>query len=352
MSPRKSGRPTSQEAAIPEQAYGKPSWVPPVHNQHPKADAQVVTTMADAVAEQVQPSATEEGFQRFYNTFESLISKLSAPLAFAGLPLISEELIASDTPVEPSSRSKKSTPSRPATAEPDLSKFISRAALRASSHPNQNDSFYVVPTTGHTVSYAGILSFAEKEKRRLAAKSHSDDPEMFDNPDNDDFVDARETPMPQSPIFKRKLSGSGSLVKGGKDLNIVVEELYTENKSLKDMVDKLSKRLHAFEMSAQSSSLALQESMRLMRPQSPIPHSQQIATGESDVDAKMISKMKLLEEQVGASDKEIQKLGRENEKLRNVVSKYRERWEKLKEGAKSRREGGLKEAQASNDKDP
>jgi hypothetical protein len=38
--------------------------------------------------------------------------------------------------------------------------------------------------------------------------------------------------------------------------------------------------------------------------------------------------------------KEIERLGKENEKLKTVVARYRERWEKLKEGAKTCREGG------------
>jgi len=33
-------------------------------------------------------------------------------------------------------------------------------------------------------------------------------------------------------------------------------------------------------------------------------------------------------------------MGKENEKLKGVVGRYRERWEKLKEGARVRREGG------------
>ena len=147
-------------------------------------------------------SASEEGFQKFYSTFESLLSRLSAPLAFAGLPLISEE--SSSTPsnvahVESSPKSRTSIATRHGAAEPDLTKFISRAALRASALPAPgSDSFYVVPATGHTVSYANILSFAEKEKRRLAATLHSDNPDLFDDPANDDFVDARETLMPTS----------------------------------------------------------------------------------------------------------------------------------------------------------
>jgi hypothetical protein len=328
--------------------HGKPSWVPPVHNLQPKADTQV--TRASAVAEQAQPTAAEEGFHKFYSTFESLISKLSAPLAFAGLPLAPEE---ASEPVEASPRSRKHDSTRAPAGEPELSKFISRAALRASAHPNPgNDSFYVVPTTGHTVSYAGILSFAEKEKRRISASVHSENPDLFDEPDNDDFVDAHETLLRSPGNPRKKISSSASKMKGGNELSNVVEELYIENKSLKDIVDKLSKRLHAFEMSAQSSSMALQESMRLMRPQSPAPPNHQPAATNAEAESKLADKLRSLEEQAGVNEKEMQKLAKENEKLRNVVARYRERWEKLKEGAKSRRDGAPKDTQGSNTPDP
>lgn len=307
----------------------------PTHQS--KADAQVLTTRASAVAEPAAPSASEEGFHKFYSTVESLLSKLSAPLAYAGLPLISEE---PSTPAE-SAKSKetqqkfKPTSSRSTTGEPDLTKFISRAALQASAHPAQGgDSFYVVPTTGHTVSYANILSFAEKEKRRMAVSMHSADPGLFDDPDHDDFVDAHETLMPPSPGFK-KFGGKGKL-SGVKELENVVEELYIENKSLKDCIDQLCKRLHAFEMSAQQSSLALQESMRMMRPSSPAPLPSAPKGGE--IEAKMIRKIRSLEEQVEVVEKEMRKLAKENEKLQSVVARYKDRWEKLKEGAKTRRE--------------
>ena len=168
----------------------------------------------------------------------------------------------------------------------------------------------------------------------MAASMHSADPGLFDDPDHDDFVDAHETPMPPSPGFK-KFGGKGKAL-GVKELENVVEELYIENKSLKDCIDQLSKRLHAFEMSAQQSSLALQESMRMMRPSSPAPLP--LASKGGELEAKMTRKIRSLEEQVEAGEKEMRKLAKENEKLQSVVARYRDRWEKLKEGAKTRRE--------------
>ena len=44
-----------------------------------------------------------------------------------------------------------------------------------------------------------------------------------------------------------------------------------------------------------------------------------------------------LEEEMRKQKKESERMGRENEKLKGVVGRYRERWEKLKEGARTRR---------------
>jgi hypothetical protein len=183
---------------------------------------------------------------------------------------------------------------------------------------------------------------------------HSENPDLFADPEEDDFVDARETPMPVSPTASKRLRPV-SPAKGRKKPNNMemeqkVEELDMENQSLKGVVDKLSKRLHAFEMAAQNSSMALQESMRLMRDMSPArtlsresSGKSQATTGDVGGDEALKKRVLELEEHVQLGGKEIERLGRENEKLRGVVARYRERWEKLKEGAKTRREGGGKD---------
>lgn len=325
--------------SIPE--HSQPSWIPPTQSPSRKAEPQTGTSRTSAVAEPAAATANDEGFSRFYSTFENILSKLSAPLAFAGLPLTSEE-DPSQTPDTSSPNAKKTKSQKEVSpSDPDLTKYISRAALRATAAGHSaNDSFYVVPPSGHTVSYAHILSFAEKEKRRLVVSMHSENPELFADPDEDDFFDAKEAPGPVSPSSSRRfLVGSKRL--SGKEMEIKVEELDIENKSLKEVVDKLSKRLHAFEMAAQNSSMALQESMRLMRPMSPA----QEPAGGDNVLRKRVAE---LEEHVALGGKEIERLGRENEKLKSVVARYRERWEKLKEGAKTRRDGG-KDGQGKKD---
>lgn len=297
--------------------------------------------------------STEEPFQRFYSTFEGLISKLSAPLAFAGLPLGSEGA-QTDSAHRKSSADTKldrhhATPNRSSlSAEPDINRLYSRSALRAirdSSGGNGNtaESFYVVPTTGGTVSYAGILNRAEREARRTSFEEAEED-----------FVDARETPP--SPELRHSVSAAkgGKLGRGNDKFTSLqnpktMEELQMENQALKHLSDTLSKRLHMWEVNAQSSSMALQQSLKAMHHQhnttSPEQHPQHPPTvptpiaplSRTESNADHEQRIKELEDMIHRSEAELKKVGHENEKLKTTIGRYRERWEKLKEGAKTRR---------------
>ena len=116
-----------------------------------------------------------------------------------------------------------------------------------------------------------------------------------------------------------------------------MEELQLENEYLRSIVDNISRRLAEFEMGAQTSSLALQRSIRAM--QAPVAAAgaggAEIPGGGGD---RKDGRVSALEEQLAEIKKEAERMGRENEKLRGVVGRYRERWEKLKEGARVRRE--------------
>jgi prefoldin subunit 5 len=308
---------------IEQQQPGKPAWVPPM----PSSPSNRLDThgkgKTPASSGSDKPSspvaADDSGYTRFYNTFGSLINRISTPLAFAGLPLIQEESSLSQESVSPEVPSPKQqhrsrVPSHVST-DPDLSKIYSKATMRAivNEGHGEGDSFYVVPTSGHTISYANILTYAEKEKRRLGASHHGS---LEGEEDEDDFVDARETPAALSPGAKRRVGRARS----EKELNNTIEELYTENKSLKVLLDKLTERLHTFEASAQN----MAESYRLMRPGSPVS-----TTGGRSRES---------EEEFSALKKHIERLEKDNRKMQKTLEKYREKWETLKAGAKARRE--------------
>jgi hypothetical protein len=290
---------------------------------------------------------TDSGFSNFYSAFGSIINRISAPLAFAGLPLISEDQ--TEEPVPPAAsmpepqvqKRLRNKASATVSADPDLNKIISKAAMNALNRDGRfaTDSFYVVPTSGHTASYASILTYADKEKRRLEASVHGELENVVEE-DEDDFVDAKESQAPPSPGLRRKTGKSRS----DKELSNVVEELYLENKSLKDMLDKLSKRLHAFESMSQNSGMRLAESMRLMRPASPIASGTKSGSSSDELLRKRNVE---LEDQVSSFTKQMEDLQRENTKLRSYLDRYREKWDQLRAGAKARRAATQGSSEAS-----
>ncbi|KAI1180762.1 hypothetical protein F4777DRAFT_261890 [Nemania sp. FL0916] len=309
------------------------------------SDKTGVVASADRTARSIEESpskgipdassmSSDEGFSRFYSAFGSIINKISAPLAFAGLPLISEDQLEEQNPPLPPAElsNQKRIRVRHAAStstEPDIQKLYSRAALRAVAREGQstNDSFYVVPTSGHTASYASILSFADKEKRRLEASAHTTMNNLPEDADEDDFVDARESQISHPSSLKRKTGKSST--------DNIVEELCLENKSLKDMIDMLSKRLHAFESMSQNSGMRLAESMRLMRPGSPL--SLPSKPGASD--AALAREIRELKEQNAILKGKNEELETNYNKAHKNLIRYRDRWEQLKAGAKARRAG-------------
>ncbi|KAL8839337.1 MAG: hypothetical protein Q9176_004518 [Flavoplaca citrina] len=312
------------------------------------------------------PPKSDEPFQRFYSTFETLFSKLSAPLAFAGLPLNLETdtsipIIPSSTPDSPepptsqkdrpaTTRSKHSSSSsrraleasQRVSADPDYKNLFSRAALRAvadehgPSSVGANESFYVVPTSGHTLAYADVLVRKHHERRRdhdsqtRRSGDNSDDAE-FDG-DEELFVDARETPGPPSPEMARR-RGKGKAA--GNVGTKTMEELQLENEAMKSLLDQTSRRLLEFEMSAQTSSVALARSIRQLNMHSNDGNG---GGGAGNGSKEAEEKMRAMEEQLLARVKEKAKMERENEKLRGVVGRYRERFETLKAGARAKRD--------------
>lgn len=254
----------------------------------------------------------EDAFERFYAGFGGLLSKLSAPLAFAGLPLTPE--VPAPVPETKSSR----TSTRAVTSSiPDIGKFISKAALRAVKEDNPGfggvqDSFFVVPSTGGTAPYANIHRMREDRDEEMKL---------------DEFVDAREAPQSTSPKASRRTTYESG--KTGKS----IEELEMENESLRNLTDDLSRRLYVFEKNSQNQGRALQQSIRMLPPPSR-PSSDNSQDQNSD------ARIAQLEEQLKLERKENERKARENEKLQTVVSRYRERWNQLKTGARARREGG------------
>ncbi|KAJ5360269.1 hypothetical protein N7517_009460 [Penicillium concentricum] len=339
-------------------------WSPPTPSSTEVVSQQPVPNVAKSGGSKDKPAIADEAFNRFYSAFGGLVSKVSGPLAFAGIQMGSADPTSAEQSRKSSAEVKldreHAVLDRSMTAgEPDVNKLFSRAALRSirdgsgAGPGNPAESFYVVPTTGGTMSYAGILTRAEKQARRNSIEDG-----------DDDFVDARETPS--SPEMRHSASGSRIWAgrRGAPDklttqqTHKTMEEMQVENETLRGLTDSLATRLHMWEVSAQSSSMALQQSIRMMHRQSAgtpdyfqptTVTTSPVATltappAAADTDARI----KELEEQVRRSEQKLETASHENDKLKNVLGRYRDRWEKLKEGAKTRRAEGRSGESASN----
>ncbi|KAI5305998.1 hypothetical protein KEM56_002601 [Ascosphaera pollenicola] len=323
----------------------KPSWAPTleppgVSSHTPKP----VRTWREGSAKVGNEKASaDDPFNRFYSTFEGLISKISAPLAFAGLPLGNES---KDSPS--GGQSPASGDSSYHSHDPDLNKLLSPAAVRAivdgngSKFPalNPMESFYVVPTSGGTISYAGIVA----GKAKQPPPGHNVDTESIDAQLESDVNDIEAAF--QTVDLTAAHVGTG-LVKNQKTL----EELQLENETLKKTSDDLARQLQMWQANSQSSTLALHQSFRAMQHNQmpttgPVPHAHKpptslmspVETGSDSSSAA--ARIKDLERWLQSERENYDKARRENEKLNRLVERYRDRWEKLKAGARSRREAG------------
>lgn len=190
----------------------------------------------------------------------------------------------------------------------------------------------MVPTSGHTLAYADILARQHHGRRQTNRDDREGEEEEFEG-DDDLFVDARETPGPPSPEINRKRGQQ----RGGRVGTKTMEELQLENEAMKALLDQTSRRLLDFEMSAQSSSVALQRSIRQLN----VPSAETGGNGNKEMEEKM----RTMEEQVLVRVREMAKMERENEKLKGVVGRYRDKFESIKAGARARREGTSKQGE-------
>ncbi|KPI42501.1 uncharacterized protein AB675_9657 [Cyphellophora attinorum] len=329
-------------------AASKPSWAPPVGNVDDVHD---------------NDTASDSPFQLFYNTYQGLVSKMSAPLAFAGLPLaqaIPEEK--QNTVPKASSQTERPTSTAKDRAM-DYSRLISNAAFRAVSTNTTNDtpaksriedSFYHVPTAGGTMSYAEMVNRADREEARTL-RHHRQTSNLSNISENDDFVDASSTIIAQANSHAAQPQ-QRSQQQTGRPLR----QLSLENATLRHLSDKMSKRLHAFEMASQTSTAALAQSIRSM-PRSPLmspdvsragagsrkppttatdKHQPYPSFNKSSAKSTTTTDDRIteLEEILRKNDARLKKKEAENEKLKVTVDKYKEKWDSLKAGARARRE--------------
>lgn len=198
------------------------------------------------------------------------------------------------------------------------------------------------------MSYAELLARANRDEARTL-RGHHRQTSHLSNISEDDFVDApSEIPSDRKPALKsgtRRVTSDERKVDGK-----TMEELSLENQALKHISDTLSRRLHVFEMSSQTSTAALAQSIRSM-PRSPLmspttsrgkQHAKSdapdAAQPTAELDDRTQKRIHELEDILRKSDARAKKKEAENEKLRASLDRYKDKWDTLKANAKTRRE--------------
>ncbi|KAK6505753.1 hypothetical protein TWF481_007645 [Arthrobotrys musiformis] len=164
------------------------------------------------------PQKLDMAFTKFYSQFEEYIEAVGNPLAFAGLPL-----------------------------DGDLSS-MDPALRKAVAEKGATESFYVVPTTGGTMSYAGILT--------------RNQPQQPSGDKNESAPAPAVGPKPAEKAISSKTR----------------EELEFENTQLRQLTDIMAHKLHTWETSAKVNAAKMRESLQVLKETS---HSSPVAE-ESD----------------------------------------------------------------------
>jgi hypothetical protein len=352
------------------------SKIPPSVMSAGRIPASPVTPVTAALAPfnaNEPTSAGSDGFGAFYRNFESILSKMPASLAFAGLPLTSGQISgAGQTQESAKKENKTKTTSARATNEPDLSTIFSPATLKALRDDagqgfGAHESFYLVRDSGRPTNRRGQGNQVDEEEDADGAGSDAE------------FVDARESLAssltqgsagPSSPRGPTRTSTGMGTTSGKKSIKKPVtetlssqgktlEELELENSALKGLLDNQARRLQMWEASAQSQSMALAQSLRLSRPRpgssgsagnkpaaggdkSKKPSDASKTGGASELE-RLRDLVKELEDvaeserlRKESAEHKVEKMQREQERLLGVLGKYRDKWEMLKESARAR----------------
>jgi hypothetical protein len=344
-------------------------------------------------------SPADDNFSRFYSAFGGVISAISAPLAFTSLPLNpSPPTPVLETPSQDKSSKTKSRTQSPEASRtvkssvPDLAALISKPALRAlreDGAPGPNESFYLVPTSSGAVTYASILRDPNAPNASPNAQLNAIDQGSgsLRGSSHEEFVDARENVGPPSPTKARRPPSRGNSstsvtpqrsIAAGRGSGLkTMEELALENDTLKTVIDKQAKRIQMWELNSQNSFNALAQSFRARGPgrgssdpnalahalasqginhlpalpSPPIPdqtQQQQQPTSPnhpstSTPDADAVKRIADLEAMLASQNAKVndlmsnnEKLAKQNERNTQVLSRYREQWEKLKAGARKK----------------
>ncbi|KAL1914709.1 uncharacterized protein VTP21DRAFT_7967 [Calcarisporiella thermophila] len=238
-------------------------------------------------------------FEKFWETVETLVQKLSNPVAFTTAPLLPER------EPEALSNGEKSGLGINDRLDELTSKLL--------------ESYFFVPSGQQDPN-------AESNPPSLAASSKGGS--RYYTPSQS---------IPFAPPTK------------------TVEEYAIENQQLKLIIDRLSRRVLQLEKAAEEANLlrssilqfrndVQRQAKRIMQSQESM-RSSAMAKNAASPENSAIANSQSLQKRVRELEEELRRMRMENEKQQVILTKYKERWDRLKESAKKRRSAAEQQQQ-------
>ncbi|KAI5797717.1 hypothetical protein EDC01DRAFT_651115 [Geopyxis carbonaria] len=324
------------------------------------------TTSPPSLISPEQPSspgkaASDEPFTKFYSSLNSLIHRIGSPftasLAFAGLP-VGEDAKDNEarTDILPTGWTHGRGRGRNFGLENDTA---------------GGESFYVVPVTGGTMTYAGVV---QRENGREPDGSSASVRQIKKYPSkngNDEVIIADSRQQQQQPRRRHVEFERDEELSRFTGYEKTHEELQLENATLRRSLESLTRAMSKWQKKSRESESMLKNSIMAMSKnnnQTGMDILSQVqrrswlhvpSSDENDIDdlyseGRRVGELELVREEenqkireLEAQNKQLQAdfaesqsqihgLDRENEKLRGVINKYKEKWERLRESAKRR----------------
>ncbi|TPX34018.1 hypothetical protein SmJEL517_g03267 [Synchytrium microbalum] len=283
----------------------------------------------------------QDPFNRFWDAVENLVQKtVTAPVAFATAPLGFDEFGANNS--GGNKQSNNTSPSSSYTSNNGsgggrdvMSETIKGPGGGATSILN---SYFVVPSSTSAPEYYPSATYppsSQQQQQSVPSSSRSSHPNYNGHQQNYN----NEEPL---------------RLRTEQDLRVLKtsEELRLENASLKMTVDMLSRQVVALQRAAEendmlrSSIIQFRQDVqkekakqRMLKPTpGGFPSSPAASTMMDEREASLTRKVVSLQDELKLAKQDVERVKQENERHVSALHKYRERWERLKESAKKRKE--------------
>ncbi|PWW74548.1 hypothetical protein C7212DRAFT_28413, partial [Tuber magnatum] len=186
----------------------------------------------------------EEGFSIFYSSLNTFISRVGSPfatsLAFASLPLLNGD----ERDEEKDREARRNVLPKSWVEKHGRGRGLEKGW--PPNDPNGGESFYMVPVSGGTLSYAGVV-------RRDASPTNQNSPiDDFESLSRDLSSRALSPPPPQ---------GQNQRDPGLTGHTKTKEELQLENKGLRQTIDHMSRTMQSWQRKTRESENMLKNSL-------------------------------------------------------------------------------------------